>query len=77
MATRRVDFDEALSLVRYLVALARLRGAHAVVVSNRDLGNWLSAISSSTGVRFTLASGSEFVDRYYNKVSDEEARPIA
>ena len=77
IVTRSIDSDEALGLVKYLVALARLREVHAVVVSNRDLSNWLSSISRNTGVRFTLISGSEFVDKYYSKVTDDEAKPIA
>jgi len=77
VVTRSIDSDYALGKVKYLVALARLRETHAVIVSNRDLSNWLASISRNIGVRFTLMSGNEFVSRYYSKVSDEEARPIA
>uniref|UniRef100_UPI0025BB0483 hypothetical protein n=1 Tax=Caldivirga sp. UBA161 TaxID=1915569 RepID=UPI0025BB0483 len=77
VATRSVDSDDALSLVRYLIALTMLKNTHAVVVSNRDLSNWLNAVSRSTGVRFTLMSGSEFVDKYYSRVNNDEAKPIA
>lgn len=77
MVTRSIDSDAVLSKVKYLIALAMLRETHAIVISNRDLTNWLASISRSTGVKFTLMSGSEFVSRYYSKVSDEEAKPIA
>ncbi|MGC9226637.1 hypothetical protein [Caldivirga sp.] len=77
IVTRSIDSDEALSLVKYLIALARLRETHAIVISNRDLSNWLSQVSRNTGVRFTLMSGSEFVDKYYSKVTNDEAKPIA
>ncbi|ABW01481.1 hypothetical protein [Caldivirga maquilingensis] len=77
IVTRSVDSNEALSLVKYLIALTMLKNTHAVVISNRDLSNWLSSISRNTGVKFTLISGGEFVDKYYSRVNADEAKPIA
>lgn len=77
VSTRSIDSDDAVGLVKYLIALARLRETHALVVSNRDLSSWLNEVSRVTGVKFTLMTGTEFVQRYYSKVTDDEARPIA
>ncbi|MGC8601807.1 MAG: hypothetical protein ACP5GO_04965 [Thermoprotei archaeon] len=77
IATRDVDSEAALSKVRYLIALYKLKSTVALVISNRDLSAWINRVYLNTGIKVIQMSGSEFVKNYYSKVKDDDAEPIA
>ena len=75
--TRDLASPQALRKVNYLLALEKLKQTQAVVISNRDLSSIADEAKRATGIRFSLVSGDEFADKYYHKVTDDEARPVA
>lgn len=77
IATRDITSENALRKVRYLVALQNLKSTHALVITNRDMSAWMNQVSLLTGMKLTLMSGSEFSDKYFSKVEDAAAKPIA
>lgn len=80
VSTRRIDSEDALGKVRYLEVLDKLRNTHALIVvpgSKMAIWNTLNDVSRITGIKFSVIDGRDFVDRYYSKVGDEEAKPIA
>ncbi|WP_069806622.1 fucose isomerase [Vulcanisaeta thermophila] len=88
VATRDITNPKVLSKVRYLIALARLRGARVLFVvspslkshaywqfgMNTDLYSVLRLIQSITGITPIIMDANEFRARYYDSVSQDEAR---
>jgi len=77
IATKDLSSSDALGKVDYLLALDKLRNTHALVISNRDLSSTANEASRLTGIKFSLMSGNEFVEKYYKKVDERDARPIS
>ena len=77
IATKNLSSSDALGKVDYLPALDKLRNTHALVISNRYLSSTANEASRLTGIKFSLMSGNEFVEKSYKKVDERDARPIS
>jgi L-fucose isomerase-like protein len=89
VATEDVLSDAVLNRVRYLVALGQIRGSRVLLVTARNLINYMSwAFPNATelsravaelqrrvGLTVDFMDLREFIDRYYSKVTDAEAEP--
>ncbi|WP_252900492.1 hypothetical protein [Vulcanisaeta sp. JCM 14467] len=87
IATRDITSQAALSKVKYLIALARLRSSKVLFIvspslkshlywqfgPNTDMYSVLRLIQSITGVTPIMMDANEFRARFFDKVSDEEA----
>ena len=87
IATRDITSKMALSKVKYLIALAKLRSSKVLFVvspslkshlywqfgPNTDMYSVLRLVQSITGVTPIVMDANEFRARFFDKVSDEEA----
>ena len=78
-SSRHVDSEDLLSRVKYFKVLDMLRNTHALVIIPKGKAIWdiINSVSSVTGIKFSVIYGQDFVDKYYSKVTDDEAKPIA
>jgi hypothetical protein len=87
IATENVLSDTVLNKVKYLVALSKIRGGNVLIITARNLINYMSwAFPNATelskavaelqrrfGLTVNFMELKDFIDKYYSKVTDAEA----